>query len=505
MNPKHLTKTVGLLAATVGLAAPTRAQPAPTKNPNIVIFLVDDMGWQDTSLPFWKEKTPLNQRFRTPSMERLAAQGETFTNAYACPICTPSRVSLMTGWNAARHRVTNWTFQRDQQTDPQRPTLDSAPWNVNGLSNSPDTPRATFAPTLPEELRAAGYRTIHVGKAHWGAMGTPGADPTNLGFDVNIGGSATGQPGSYFGQKNYSDGGTHDVPGLDKYHGTNTFLSEALTLEANAQVNETIAEKKPFYLYMAHYAVHTPIQKDDRFYQKYIDTGLSETESKYATLVEGMDKSLGDVMDNLEKQGVADNTVIIFMSDNGGLGAYDRTPPLNMQNLPLRSGKGSMYEGGIRVPMIVKWPGLTTAKTRSDVPVIIDDFLPTILGNTKGSEVPPNDGINLKTWLQNPTAAAPDRALLWHYPNSWGGSADRQFNFYTAMRRGDWKLNFNYADRKFELYNLRDDIGEHNDLAAKQPEKVKELAAEMRRLLIARKAQMPLDKATGAPVALPGL
>ena len=171
-------------------------------------------------------------------------------------------------------------------------------------------------------------------------------------------------------------------------------------------MNETVAEKKPFFLYMAHYAVHTPIQKDDRFYQKYTDTGLSDQEAKYATLVEGMDKSLGDVMDNLEKQGVADNTVIIFMSDNGGLGAYDRTPPLNMQNLPLRSGKGSMYEGGIRVPMIVKWPGLTQSKTRSDVPVIVDDILPTILGNIKGSKVPPNDGINLTPWLRNPNAAA---------------------------------------------------------------------------------------------------
>ena len=230
MNPKQLT-TVGLLAATAALLAPALAQPAPAKNPNIVLFLVDDMGWQDTSVAFWTQATPLNQRFHTPSMQRLAAQGEVFTNAYACAICSPSHVSLMTGWNAARHRVTNWTFRKGEQTDPQRPNLQSAPWNVNGLSNSPDTPRAAFAPTLPEELHGAGYRTIHVGKAHWGAFDTPGADPKNLGFDVNIGGSGTGQPGSYFGQKNYSDGGTHDVPGLEKYHGTDTFLSEALTLK----------------------------------------------------------------------------------------------------------------------------------------------------------------------------------------------------------------------------------------------------------------------------------
>ena len=176
--------------------ATTLAEEATTRRPNIVLFLVDDMGWQDTSVPFHTSVTARNRSYRTPNMERLARNGMKFTQAYACSICSPTRVSLMTGLNAARHRVTNWTLRKNASNDHRHPTLTFPEWNVNGLSPQPEVERTVHAKALPAFLRGAGYRTIHAGKAHFGAIGTPGADPGNVGFDVNIGGHAAGGPGS---------------------------------------------------------------------------------------------------------------------------------------------------------------------------------------------------------------------------------------------------------------------------------------------------------------------
>ena len=246
------------------------------ERPNIVLFLVDDMGWQDTSVPFHTATTELNRRYRTPNMDRLAASGMKFTQAYACSVCSPTRVSLMTGLNAARHRVTNWTLKKNASNDRGHATLAFPKWNVNGLSPVAGIERTVHAKALPAYLREAGYRTIHVGKAHFGAIGTPGADPTNVGFDVNIAGHAAGGPGSFLGTQNFSaawrrGGAVWDVPGLGKYHGKPIFLTEALTIEANSAVDQAVEDQKPFFLYMSHYAVHVPFAKDDRFYQKYRD------------------------------------------------------------------------------------------------------------------------------------------------------------------------------------------------------------------------------------------
>ena len=174
---------------------------AELQKPNIVMFLVDDMGWQDTSVPFHTEKTPLNQRYRTPNMERLAAKGMKFTQAYACSVCSPTRVSLMTGLNAARHRVTNWTLRRNATNDAKHPKLEFPDWNVNGLSPVGGIERSIHAKALPAFLKEVGYRTIHAGKAHFGAVGTPGEDPRAIGFDINIGGHAAGGPGSFLGEQ----------------------------------------------------------------------------------------------------------------------------------------------------------------------------------------------------------------------------------------------------------------------------------------------------------------
>jgi arylsulfatase A-like enzyme len=196
-------------------------------------------------------------------MEVLAREGMKFTQAYASAVCSPSRVSLMTGMNAARHQVTNWTLRKDQSPDPENPRMAPPEWNVNGLSDTTGILHTVVAKTLPMYLKEAGYTTIHVGKAHFGAKDTPGENPLNLGFDVNIAGHAAGGPGSYHGDKNFSAVWRNgdkiwDVPGLEKYYGQKINLTEALTREANQAIEEAVSEDKPFYLYMSHYTVHAP-------------------------------------------------------------------------------------------------------------------------------------------------------------------------------------------------------------------------------------------------------
>ena len=479
--------------------------------PNIILFLVDDMGWQDTSVPFWTERTPFNELYRTPNMERLAKEGMKFTQAYATPVCSPTRVSLMTGMNAARHRVTNWTLKKDvlQPMEINHPMLQFPMWNVNGMSPVGGDSLAVHAMPLPQALHDVGYFTIHSGKAHLGAIGTPGENPLNLGFDINIAGHAAGAPESYLGTENFGNGkpGKEDwaVPGLEKYHGQNIHLSEAITLEALKAVDSAVASKQPFFLYMSHYAVHTPIMADDRFVQKYLDKGLDSTEAKYASLVEGMDKSLGDIMNYLEQKNIAENTVILFMSDNGVLSAHARGGEPNTHNKPLSSGKGSMREGGIREPMLVKWPGKTEEESVSDYQVIIEDFYPTILeiaGIDSLKTIQKVDGQSFAAILKGEKEYNGVRPLIWHYPNQWGPSGPG-IGAASTIRKGDFKLIYYHADNSMELFNLKEDIGELNNLFAQHPEKVKELANALTDHLITVKAQMPIVKETGEPVKYP--
>ena len=292
------------------------AMPAAEQRPNIILFLVDDMGWQDTSLPFWTQRTRYNDTYHTPNMERLATQGKMFTQAYACSISSPTRVSLFTGMNAARHRVTSWTLRKNTTHEQPDSVMIYPEWNVNGICQEPGVERTTQVTSLAQVLKDNGYHTIHCGKAHFGANDTPGADPLKMGFDVNIAGHAAGSPASYYGMQNFGnkpDGKSPlaAVPGLEKYHGKDIFLSEALTIEAEKALDDARKTDKPFFLYMAHYAIHTPIQPDMRFYQKYLDKGLPPVEAAYATLIEGMDKSLGDLMDYLDKNNLTDNTVTL--------------------------------------------------------------------------------------------------------------------------------------------------------------------------------------------------
>lgn len=468
------------------------AQPK-TEKPNIIFFLVDDMGWQETSVPFWKEKTKLNERYLTPAMETLAASGMKFTQAYACPLCSPTRVSLMTGINAARHEVTNWTLRKNVSPDYKHETLEIPEWNVNGLSPVSGIENTFVSKMLPMYLQEAGYKTIHAGKAHWGAKGTPGEDPLNLGFDVNIAGHCAGGPGSYWGLKNFSakwrnEDTIWNVPGLEKYHGTDVYLTEALTMEALAEMEKAVAGTKPFYLYMSHYAIHAPWEKDDRFYRKYLDKGLTDFEATYASMIEGMDKSLGDIMKKVKELGIDKNTIIIFMSDNG-------SPSQCPQNEPLRSHKISPYEGGIRDPMIVHWPGVTNPGSICNEPLIIEDFFPSILEmagiKSNTYQVGKIDGISFNPLLRGIKPDNQEREFFWHFPHNYG------FEPYSVIRKGDWKLIYWYKDSRKELYNIPEDISEKNDLSAVKPEIVNDLSNRLGKYLKSVGAKSPVEKETG--------
>lgn len=478
--------------------------------PNIIVFLVDDMGWLDTSLPFGEKTEALNKVFHTPNMERMARNGMLFSDAYATPVCTPSRVSMLTGMNAAHHRVTNWTsIVRDLPSDRDDPKFARAAWNHNGFSPVGGIPHTVHATPLPQILKDAGYFTIHIGKAHWGSQGTPGANPLNLGFIVNVAGNAIGHPQSYSGKDNY--GNTpgkftyNAVQGLAEYYGTDTFLTEALTLEALKTLEEPTQRQQPFYLHLAHYAVHDPIQADERFVQKYYDRGMNPIEARYASLIEGMDKSLGDLLDYLEQHNLVNNTVVLFMSDNGGLSHYGRGGEKHTQNLPLKAGKGSVYEGGIREPMIVQWPGKIKPGSRSDQPVIIEDFFPSILelaGIAHPLYTQQIDGLSFVPALKGKKQKE-QRPLIWHYPHRWTADDGPGINYFSAIREGDWKLVYDHKQETLELYNLKSDRGEHINLLTKQRKTAEKLALQLTGHLKKWNAQMPVCKDTGSALPWP--
>ncbi len=500
-----------LLTLQMGGMLSLRAQEKKTPPPNIIVFLVDDMGWQDTSVPFWDSLTAANKKFQTPNMERLAARSMKFTEAYANSICTPTRVSLMTGMNAAHHKVTNWTMYKNKAVDPKDGVLKEPDWNVNGLSPIKGIPRTVYATSLFEVLKEHGYFTIHCGKAHFGAYQTPGANPENLGAEVNIAGSAAGNPASYLGTKNYGHVQgkfrLRAINGLKEYWGTETFLTKALTLEAIKAMNTAQEKHKPFFLYMAHYAVHLPYNPDPRYYDYYLKQGLNESEAAYAALIEGMDASLGVLMDYLDKNRLTKNTVIIFMSDNGGLSHPPRTGEMDTQNYPLRYGKGSLYEGGIREPMLVSWPGVTPPGSVTDQYVAVWDFFPTILqiaGITHYETVQKIDGKSFVPVLKNPSYTDMARTLVWHFPDNWGGDQGVPgYSWTSAIRKGNWKLIYLQKQGELRLYNLQRDIGEQHNLASRYPEKTAQLAHLLTQKLKQADAQMPVIKATGERVQWP--
>lgn len=482
--------------------------------PNIVIMLVDDMGVMDTSVPFLTDaqgrpqRYPLNDYYRTPNMERLAARGIRFNNFCAMSVCSPTRISLMTGQNAARHRTTNWINPDNNNAGPNGPP----DWNWNGLKPGDVTLAAT--------LRGAGYRTIHVGKGHFGPRNSPGADPRNVGFEVNVGGASIGAPGSYYGSEGFGQKGKRAasaVPGLDKYHGTETFLTEALTSEAKAHVTSAVNAQQPFFLYFPQYAVHAPFNSDPRYASNYRESGKPAPAQAFATLIEGMDKSLGDVLDHLETLGVAENTLVFFLGDNGS------DAPLGHQHevacaAPLRGKKGSHYEGGTRVPFLAAWAKAAADNAhqkRLPIPAgaiqsqqaAVYDLFPTIL-SLAGLQAPPGhtvDGTKLDTLLSGQRDGTRGEVFLMHYPHS-----PHRTDYFTVFRDGAWKVIYHYfpsdvsEGSHYQLFNLAEDPFEQQNLATARPAELRRMMEGMIAALGQQQAVYPVEK-DGATAVKPKL
>ena len=492
---KRFLLTCGLALAGTGAFAQDR--------PNIVLFLVDDMGLMDTSVPFLTDskgmpvRYPLNDWYRTPNMERFAEQGVRFSQFYAQGVSSPSRASLLTGQDAARHRTTNWIRSESNNRDAYGPY----DWNWEGLREGDVT--------LPRLLQEAGYRTIHVGKAHFAPFGYSGEDPLNLGFDVNIAGSSIGEPGSYLGENGYGlirGVRSRAVPGLDKYHGTDTFLTDALTQEAVGQVDAAVADGKPFFLYLSHYAVHNPFEIDQRFIAHYQDTTKSQAARGYATLIEGMDKSLGDVLDHLQEIGIAENTLVVFLGDNGSDAPLGGGHDIG-SSAPLRGKKGSEFEGGTRVPCIIGWakpdgknkwqhryPIRQGVITR-EIGTIMDIF-PT-LTLLAGAQVPlppahTEDGDQLCSILGGFDNPWHEDTFLNHFPHQHRGS------YFTTWRHGPWKLIYYYNPEhpdypQCTLFNLDEDPSESQDVFKRHPRVARRMLREMVERLERDHATYPVD------------
>ena len=426
--------------------------PQAVEKPNLILIVIDDLGWADVEGGF----------FETPNLDRMAAGGMKFTKGYAaCPVCSPTRASLLTGKYPSRTGVTDWIPGRKDM--PSQKLLRPPMRNELPLEER----------TLAEALKDAGYATAHVGKWH---LGGEAFLPEKHGFDVNVGGTHAGSPpGGYF---------TFKTPTFALKEGE--YLDDRLTDEAVRWIREQ--RDKPFFLYLPHYTVHIPLQprKDllAKFQAKEKKGGPREN-PVYAAMVASMDESVGRILKALEELKIDRRTLVVFTSDNGGLAVKEGANTPATSNAPLRDGKGYLYEGGIRVPWIVSWPGTVKAGTTCDVPVISPDVFSTFLeaAGAKAGEV---DGVSLLPILKG-TGPLPDRALFWHYPHypNQGGKPGG------AMRSGDWKIVEPYETFAVELYNLKDDPGETRNLAATEAARAKEMAGALAAWRTSVGAKMP--------------
>lgn len=431
---------------------------------NFVLIFVDDLGWMDLSCQG-------SYYYKTPHVDRLAAEGIRFTNAYAaCAVCSPTRAAVQTGRYPGRIGVTDWIrslFQRNGIGTPEKnPTEYIGSKGLRMLCPPNPYWMEHEEVTIPEVLGTAGYKSAYIGKWH---LGDEAWYPPGQGYTVNKGGCDYGQPPSYFDPFNQPK---HKHPmiqaGIPGLPGRNP--GQYLTHREAEEAVDLITQWKdePFFIQVAHYAVHTPIQALPEVAAKYEREGKSPQNAKYAAMVESFDDSTRDIMSTLKKLKIDDRTVIIFTSDNGGLD--NKGNPTD--NAPLRSGKGYPYEGGIRVPFIVKWPNVCQPGSVSDEPVCSIDIFPTIL-EAAGVTQPTDrtiDGLSLVDHMKSGGESKLDRdELIWHFPHYRHPPGP-----YSVIRKGDWKL-LHYYHGIQELYNLKSDLSEKNNLAESMPDKVKML------------------------------
>ncbi|MGI6543129.1 MAG: sulfatase [Limnochordia bacterium] len=451
------------------------------KRPNIIFLLIDDLGWRDLACYG-------STFYETPHLDRLAREGMTFTQAYAAaPVCSPSRASILSGKYPARVGVTDWIGAHARGKLVDAPYVDHLPLEEVSIAKA---------------LKAGGYVTWHVGKWH---LGEPPADPLHHGFDVNIGGCDWGMPKHGY----FSPYGIPTLPdGPEGEYLTDRLTDEAIRLIENAGA-------QPFFLNLAHYAVHTPIQAkpedEARFIAKAKALKLDQVEAfvwgehfptehkkdkrvkrrivqshaGYAAMIYNLDWNIGRLLTALERTGKADDTLIIFTSDNGGLSTAEGSPTCN---LPLHEGKGWMYDGGTREPLIVKWPGVTPAGSQCHVPTTSPDFYPTLL-EVAGLPLRPEqhvDGVSLVPLLKGEKTLERE-AIYWHYPHygNQGGTPG------SAMRMGDYKLIEFFADGRLELYNLAEDIAETRNLAAEHPALVNRMHEMLKQWRVSVSAKIP--------------
>lgn len=447
-----------LLFAGVQLLVSSAEASQDERPPNVVLFLADDLGW--TGLGCFG-----SDLYETPHLDRLAASGMRFTDAYAaCTVCSPTRAAIMTGIYPARLHLTDFIAGQHR------------PWArmlVPEWTKFLETRHVTIA----ERLHAADYATLQVGKWHLGPRRGAGGQPSDHGFERQV--LRPREARGYSLPQGFNERG----------ESKSDYLTDYLTDEALRLIDE--CHDRPFFLYFAYHTPHTPIQGRADLVEQFrakVRPDAVHRNPTYAAMVASLDMSVGRVLERLERHGLTERTLVIFTSDNGGLtqryGKHDGFT----ENLPLRRGKGSAYEGGVRVPTIIRWPGTTEPGSVSNTPTISMDLLPTISEVTRTGAGNPSsvDGRSLVPVLRDPDVEL-DRDLFWHYPHYHAGGDGP----YSAIRSGPWRLVEFHEDRKAELYNLATDAGEQRNLASEEPQRVAELLGKLERWREAAGAQMP--------------
>ena len=430
--------------------------------PNILFILIDDMGWMDLGCQG-------NKNLHTPNIDALAKGGIRFTDAYApAPVCSPTRAAILTGQTPARLKITNHLPHQDRFTPKSSKLLPARMLNHLPLKYV----------TLAEKLKKdAGYATAFIGKWHLYTGKNEKYNPLNQGFDINIGGCSYGGPPTFFDPYRI-DFLTNRKKG--------EYLPDRLADETVAFITEQQSKKKPFFVALWNYTVHWPMEAPADLLEKYKNLPvLGYRDHRYAAMIEAMDNAVGKVLNSLDNLNLTDETLVIFSSDNGPFGGVGDASPL-------RADKGHLYEGGIRVPLIIRWPGKIKPKTLDETPVILTDLYPTILeaSGISSNVNYPVDGKNLLPLLKN-RKKLNDRAIFWHYPNF---AFHRDNRLGSAIRKGDYKLIHFYDTDSMELYNLRKDISERNDLSLELPQLALKLKNKLESLLKESGAAMPINR-----------